>query len=58
MGNSHKNLLLTHGSSQQSLVEIGSVVSEEIFFFNFIPLFFLFLAWWLSWLKIKKKNLL
>ena len=26
----------TKGSSQQSLVEIGSVVSEENFFFNFI----------------------
>ena len=29
----------TQGSSQQSLVEIGSVVSEENIFFNFIPLF-------------------
>jgi hypothetical protein len=27
---------------QQSLVEIGSVVSEEKIFFNFIPLFFYF----------------
>jgi hypothetical protein len=27
-------------SFQQSLVEIGSVVSEEIFFLNFIPPFF------------------
>jgi hypothetical protein len=34
----------TQGSFQQSLVEIGSVVSEEkIFFFNFIPPFFYFL---------------
>jgi hypothetical protein len=32
------------------LVEIGSVVSEENTFFNFIPLF-LFLAWWPSWLE-------
>ena len=31
----------TQGSSQQSLVEIGSVVSEKIFF-NFIPPFFYF----------------
>ena len=30
----------TQGSFQQSLVEIGSVVSEEKFFFNFIPPFF------------------
>jgi hypothetical protein len=29
----------SQGSSQQSLVETGSVVSEEKFFFNFIPLF-------------------
>jgi hypothetical protein len=29
----------TQESFQQSLVEIGSVVSEEKFFFNFIPLF-------------------
>jgi hypothetical protein len=29
----------TQGSSQQSLVEIGSVVSEENFFLNFIPPF-------------------
>jgi hypothetical protein len=36
----------TQGSFQQSLVEIGSVVSEEKIFFNFIPPFFLFLAWW------------
>ena len=33
----------TQGSFQQSLVEIGSVVSEEkIIFFNFIPPFFYF----------------
>jgi hypothetical protein len=33
----------TRGSFQQSLVEIGSVVSEEtIFFENFIPLFSIF----------------
>jgi hypothetical protein len=30
----------THESFQQSLVEIGSVVSEKNFFFNFIPSFF------------------
>jgi hypothetical protein len=30
----------TQGSFQQSLVEIGSVVSEEKIFFNFIPPFF------------------
>jgi hypothetical protein len=34
----------TQGSFQQSLVEIGSVVSEKIFFL-FHPPFFLFLAW-------------
>ena len=32
----------TYGSFQQSLVEIGSVVSEKIFFINFIPPFFYF----------------
>jgi hypothetical protein len=37
----------TQGSSQQSLVEIGSVVSVENIFFNFIPLFSIF-----SWLAI------
>jgi hypothetical protein len=42
----------TQGSFQQSLVEIGSVVSEEKFFFKFHPLFFLFLAWWPSWLEV------
>jgi hypothetical protein len=30
----------TQESFQQSLVEIGSVVLEEKFFFNFIPPFF------------------
>jgi hypothetical protein len=35
----------TQGSFQQSLVEIGSVVSEENIFLNFILPFFLFLAW-------------
>jgi hypothetical protein len=44
----------TQGSSQQSLVEIGSVVSdlEEKIFFKFHPPFFLFLAWWPSWLEV------
>jgi hypothetical protein len=42
----------TQGSSQQSLVEIGSVVSEENIFFKFHPTFFLFLAWRPSWLKV------
>ena len=32
----------TQGSSQQSLVEIGSVVSEENIFFKFHPLFSIF----------------
>jgi hypothetical protein len=32
----------TQGSFQQSLVEIGSVVSEEKIFFNFTPPFFYF----------------
>jgi hypothetical protein len=41
----------TQGSSQQSLVEIGSVVSEKKKF-NFHPPFFLFLAWWPSWLEV------
>jgi hypothetical protein len=36
---------------QQSLVEIGSVVSEEICFI-FYPPFFLFLAWRPSWLEV------
>jgi hypothetical protein len=42
----------TQGSFQQSLVEIGSVVSEEKFFFKFHPPFFLFSAWWPSWLEV------
>ena len=33
---------ITQGSFQQSLIEIGSVVSEEKIFFNFIPLFSIF----------------
>jgi hypothetical protein len=41
----------TQGSFQQSLVEIGSVVSEEKMFFYFIPLF-IFLAWRPSWLEV------
>jgi hypothetical protein len=32
----------TQGSFQQSLVDIGSVVSEEKIFLNFIPPFFYF----------------
>jgi hypothetical protein len=32
--------LINQESFQQSLVEIGSVVSEEIFFFKFHPPFF------------------
>jgi hypothetical protein len=42
----------TQGSFQQSLVEIGSVVSEEELFFNSIPLF-LYLAWRPSWLEVR-----
>jgi hypothetical protein len=42
----------TQGSFQQSLVEIGSVVSQEKIFFKFHPPFFLFLAWWPSWLEV------
>ena len=41
----------TQGSFQQSLDEIGSVVSEKIFF-KFHPPFFLFLVWRPSWLEI------
>jgi hypothetical protein len=41
----------TQGSSQQSLVKIGSVDSEENIFLISSP-FFLFLAWWPSWLKV------
>jgi hypothetical protein len=43
---------ITQGSFQQSLVEIGSVASEEKIFFKFHPPFFLFLAWWPSWLEV------
>jgi hypothetical protein len=42
----------TQGSFQQSLVEIGSVVSEEKILFKFHPPFFLFLTWWPSWLEV------
>jgi hypothetical protein len=42
----------TQGSFQQSLVEIGSVVSEEKIFFKFHPPFFLFLAWRPSGLEV------
>ena len=42
----------TQGLFQQSLVEIGSVVSEEKIFFKFHPPFYIFLAWWPSWLEI------
>jgi hypothetical protein len=41
----------TQGSFQQNLVEIGSVVSEKIFF-KFHPPFFLFLAWRPYWLEV------
>ena len=40
------------GSFQQSLVEIGSIVSEEKIFFKFHPPFFLFSAWRPSWLEV------
>ena len=40
---------ITQGSFQQSLVEIGSVFSEEKIFFLFHPPFFLFWAWWPPW---------
>ena len=33
-------------------LEKASVVSEEKIFFYFIPPFFLFLAWWPSWLEV------
>ena len=39
-------------SFQQSLVEIGRVVSEERIFLKFHPPFFLFLAWRPSWLEV------
>ena len=42
----------TQGSFQQSLVEIGSVVSEEKLFLNPHSPFFLFLAWRTSWLEV------
>ena len=45
----------TQGSSQQSLVQIGSVVSEENIIFKFNPTpppIFLFVAWRPSWLKV------
>jgi hypothetical protein len=42
----------TQGSSQQSLVETGSVVSEENIFFKFHPPLFLFLAWRSPWLEV------
>ena len=42
---------ITQGSFQQSLVEIGWVVSEENFFL-ISSHFFLFLAWRPSWLKV------
>jgi hypothetical protein len=42
----------TQGPFQQSLVKIGSVVSEEKIFFKFHPHFFLFLAWRPSWLEV------
>jgi hypothetical protein len=41
------------GSFHQSLVEIGSVVSEEKILFKFHSPFFLFLAWWPSWLEVR-----
>jgi hypothetical protein len=34
------------------LVEIGSVVSEQKILLKFHPPFFLFLAWWPSWLEV------
>ena len=42
----------TQRSFQQSVVEIGSVVSEKKIFFKLHSLFFLFLAWRPSWLKV------
>ena len=35
------------------MVEIGSVVSEEKIFFFISSPFFLFLAWWPSWLEVR-----
>ena len=43
---------ITQRSFQQSLVEIGSVVSEEKICLKFHPPFFLFLAWRPSWLEV------
>jgi hypothetical protein len=34
------------------LVEIGSAVSEEKILLKFHPPFFLFFAWWPSWLEV------
>jgi hypothetical protein len=42
----------SQGSFQQSLVEIGSVVSEEKIFFKFSSSLILFLAWRPSWLEV------
>jgi hypothetical protein len=42
----------TQGSFQQIFVQIGSVVSEEKIFFKFHHPFFLFSAWWPSWLDV------
>jgi hypothetical protein len=42
----------TQGSFQQSLVKIGSVVSEEKIFFKLHPPLFLFLARRPSWLEV------
>jgi hypothetical protein len=42
----------TQGSFQQSLVEIGSVVSEEKIFLTFHTPFFLFFAWRQFWLEV------
>ena len=43
----------TQRSFQQSVVEIGSVVSDKNICLKFIPPFFLFLAWRPSWLKVR-----
>jgi hypothetical protein len=42
----------TQGLFQQSLVEIGLVVTEEKILLKFHPPFFLFLAWRPSWLEV------
>ena len=42
----------TQESFQQSLVENGSVVSEEKIFFLISSPLFLFWAWWPSWLEV------